>query len=117
MIRIKKNKRHPLMLTEGVETRRTDSVKKYLIEQCPDVNDKDEAWELIKQIKKVIPNCKSHKCKFLLGVCRLLFEGTSERYVTKISGIYKIRLNAYQVDMLDRTLKYVTLEPYVSEYN
>ena len=74
MIRIKRNKRHPLMLTEGVETRRTDSVKKYLIEQCPDVNDKDEAWELIKQIKKVIPNCKSHKCKFLLGVCRLLFK-------------------------------------------
>ena len=117
MIRIKRNKRHPLMLTEGVETKRTDSVKKYLIEQCPDVNDKDEAWELIKQIKKVIPNCKSHKCKFLLGVCRLLFEGTSKRFVTTISGIYKIRLNAYQVDMLDKTLKYVALEPYVNEYN
>ena len=54
MIRIKRNKRHPLMLTEGVQTKRTDSVKKYLIEQCPDVNDKDEAWELIKQIKKVM---------------------------------------------------------------
>lgn len=117
MIRIKRNKRHPLMLTEGVETRRTDSVKKYLIEQCSDVNNKDEAWELIKKVKSVIPNCKSHKCKFLLGVCRLLFENTSERYVTKISGIYKIRLNASQVDMLDRTLKYVTLEPYVNEYN
>ena len=53
MIRIKRNKRrHSLMLTEGVQTKRTDSVKKYLIEQCPDVNDKDEAWELIKQIKK-----------------------------------------------------------------
>lgn len=70
-----------------------------------------------KKVKSVIPNCKSHKCKFLLGVCRLLFENTSERYVTKISGIYKIRLNASQVDMLDRTLKYVTLEPYVNEYN
>ena len=118
MIRIKRNKRrHPLMLTEGVQTKRTDSVKKYLIEQCPDVNDKDEAWELIKQIKKVIPNCKLQKCKFLLGVCRLLFENTSKRYVTKISGIYKIRLNAYQVDMLDKTLKYVADESHVNEYN
>ena len=46
------------MLTEGVETKRMDSVKKYLIEHCPDVNDKDEALELIGRIKSVIPNCK-----------------------------------------------------------
>ena len=41
------------MLTEGVETKRMKSAKEYIIEHCPDVNDKDEAWELIKQIKKV----------------------------------------------------------------
>ena len=120
MIRIKRNKRHPLMLTEGVETRRTDSVKKYLIEQCPDVNNKDEAWELIKQIKKIIPNCKSHKCKFLLGVCRLLFDNRQEFHGALIptkNKKHKIYLNASQVDMLDKTLKYVNLEPYVNEYN
>ena len=64
MIRIKRNKRrHPLMLTEGVQTKRTDSVKKYLIEQCPDVNDKDDAWELIKQIKKKYDICKKNEKK------------------------------------------------------
>ena len=78
---------------------------------------KGSGIELIGKIKSVIPNCKLQKCKFLLGVCRLLFENTSERYVTKISGIYKIRLNAYQVDMLDKTLKYVADESHVNEYN
>ena len=117
MIRIKRNKRHPLMLTEGVETKRMKSAKEYIIENCPDVNDKDEALKLIGKIKSVIPNCKLQKCKFLLGVCRLLFEDTSKRFATTISGIYKIRLNAYQVDMLDKTLKFVADESHVNEYN
>ena len=84
MIRIKRDKRHPLMLTEGVETKRMKSAKEYIIENCPDVNDKDEALKLIGKIKSVIPNCKLQKCKFLLGVCRLLFDNSSRRYVTSI---------------------------------
>lgn len=120
MIRIKRNKKHPLMLTEGVETKRMKSAKEYIIENCPDVNDKDEALKLIGKIKSVIPNCKLQKCKFLLGVCRLLFDNSSRRYVTSIvldSKKYSICLNAYQVDMLDKTLKYVADESHVNEYN
>ena len=120
MIRIRRNKRHPLMLTEGVETKRMKSAKEYIIENCPDVNDKDEALKLIGKIKSVIPNCKLQKCKFLLGVCRLLFDNSSRRYVTSIvleSKKYSICLNAYQVDMLDKTLKYVADESHVNEYN
>jgi len=62
-----------------------------------------ESWEKVDDIRTKIPNVRGAQCKFLIGVARLYINGELE--------------DSMVVSNLNKTLKYVTSEAHVNEYD
>lgn len=89
------------VISEGAETRNMKAAKHYLYNKFG--YDEQQAMKFIGSVKTDIPNSRLAKCKFILGVVRMVCDGQLKDGQTIMS--------------LNKCLKYVASEAHVNEYD
>lgn len=104
------------MLTEGAETRNMSAAKHYLYDKMG--LDEAGALNVIGMVKHDIPNSRLAKCKFMLGLVRMLIDGqlSDAQVMFSVNTSLKIAASNAHINEYNQDLNGMTASQFVSRF-